>query len=972
MVYFLNAEGALVRCVPEGVHRGSAEANKIVLVAPFAESCAVSAAFTLPTGEATRPYLLACEGRLGKSAAAGEGGDAAAQACVWSLALPACVSSRSGRAEVQFFFTDAEGACTASECIPFTVGCGVEVRLPSAEDAGAYAEMLAALAQVSGALTDGAFAARSLRAYNEGAAYGKGEVVFCPAGEGHGAALVRSLTAENTQPPYTGGEAADGWEELFSFSALLEEFGQQLGAFTATNVLFSSQLPTQGQEGTLYAVVSSQDASMFTLYAWVGGWVALGSKNIQLLPQENAVHYTAQQLTAEQQAQARANIGAAEGVNSVTPAQLEAGLSSVFAFRNEGEALPEGLRTGAGVYTYKLAVPEASFGQNVVAYNFTDPSFSPSGWIVTGGEGTAPAPAFGADGLQIAQGLFADRGTAAIANPFKGYGLESRGITVALYGTVTGSLINDFESMFGFCDAADSADSAFDFFAVTGSGTGIRFNANGAGNLGETYFDITGGAVLDLTEPSLYVLTVTGSAITVYRNGAQQASYPYTADGANTAYRTNVLEKIAAMDYFLLGCSTGLLQWGNPAMQVQRLVLCPFALTAEEVQAMYRNSYYELKTLSGGEQAVAVERAKRLMPGEELGRYSAVYFTEDGTPAENPNICLRTGSAPFYSYSVAVGNDAEASEGGVAIGEDANGANGVAVGALSNAGAQCVAVGTSASAGSATVSGASAFGYNAAATAANTMQLGGSGNSYVYYYGTLQARSDERDKADIADFDDEKSLEFVTSLRTFSYVRNPRGLYEYTEEEHAGAKELHRKYGLAPYDKAAHAAGTKKGSRRRAGLSAQDVQAKMEQVFGGEIANLVCDSLHDLRAAGETIPEGVESQLHVGYTAPKEWNRSCMWAIPRSCPSSSPPCAHSKSASPRWKKNAAAGNKESGWRGGAPPSLLVRIAVARISQRLCACRGSCAHTAFVPFPVGFSAARRFLLTALRGTAIIMR
>lgn len=35
MVYFLDAAGTLLRCVPERVYRGSAEANKIVLVAPF-------------------------------------------------------------------------------------------------------------------------------------------------------------------------------------------------------------------------------------------------------------------------------------------------------------------------------------------------------------------------------------------------------------------------------------------------------------------------------------------------------------------------------------------------------------------------------------------------------------------------------------------------------------------------------------------------------------------------------------------------------------------------------------------------------------------------------------------------------------------------------------------------------------------------------------------------------------------------
>lgn len=871
MVYFLDAAGTLVRCVPSRVYRGSAEANRVVLVAPFSESGAVSAAFILPDGASTRPYLLSYEGRLG--GAEGENGDAegaaegGAQAHIWSLALPACVSAQSGRAAVQFFCTDAAGVCTASECIPFIVECGADVQLPAAEDAGAYAEVLAALAQVTGSLADGAYPARALRAYNEGAAYALREIVFVPAGEGHGAALVRSLAAENTQPPYTAeGALSSAWEEVFSFASLLEEFGQQLGAFTATSVLFVAQLPAVGAENTLYAVVSAEDVALFTLYAYAGGgWVALGSKNVQLLPEEHAVLFTAQQLTEEQKAQARSNIGAqAAAADAVTAAQLEAGLASLAAVQNEGESAPAGMRTGGSVFTYELAVPAAAPGKTVQAYNFTDPSFSAAGWTIVNGGGTPPA--FGADGLRIAEGLYAQRGAAAVANPFKGTALVASGLTVAFYGAVTGALRNDFESIFGFSGAADSADSAYNFFAVTSNGTGVRFNANGAGNLGETYFDLTGGAVLDMTAPSLYVLTISSNSIDVYLNGEKRASYPYSSGGANTSYRADVLSHIEEMDRFVLGCCMGQLEWGNPQMQVQRLVLCNYAMSEAEVQAMYAGSYYRHEVRIGaGEQPVAAARAERLALDEAVGLWHTVYFTEEGEPAENPYISLRGGNAPFYTYSVAVGNGASA-EAGVAVGEDAQGlGNGVAVGADSSAGAQCVALGTLASAGSGSVSNTVALGYNAAATSANSMQLGGSGNSYIYYYGTLASRSDERDKADLADFDDEKSLEFITSLRTFSYVRNPRGAYEYTEEEQAGAARLHKEYGLGPYDKAAHAAGTKKGSRRRAGLSAQDVQQKMQEVFGADAANLVCDSLYDRRQAGEAIPEGVESQLEVSY-----------------------------------------------------------------------------------------------------------
>ncbi len=918
MVYFLNAEGALLRCVPARVHCGSAEANRIVLVAPFSESSAASAAFTLPSGEATREYLLSYEGRLeaafcsrqnagaanaeigAESEGAGaenaeigaanggagaenaevgaesEGADAKnGQAHVWSLALPACVSAQSGRVRAQFYFYGAAGERVASEAAAFLVEQGVEAAQPGEEDAGAYAEVMAALAQLSGGVAGGAFAARALRAYGEGTAYGAGELVFCPAGEGHAAALLRSLTEENTAAPYAAGALDTAhWEEAFSFGEALQTFGEQLAGYAHALIRPVRQLPAAGEEDTLYALVSAQDTALFTLYAYSGGqWVALGSKSAAFLPEADAVRFTAQQLTAEQQAQARANIGAQEAADeTVTSAQLEEGLSSLAAVLSAGEQPPASLCTGADVYELRFSLPEPSFtsGNANTEYDFVSSAFSSAGWSVTGGEGAVPAPSFGADGLRIEQGLLADRGAAAVSNPLYGKtGLAEDGCTVVLYLRAGGAFCNDFESIFGFSDTPDSADSAFDFFAVTSNGTGIRFNANGAGNLGETYFDITGGSVLDLSAPSLYVMTVTGSAIEIYCNGEKKARYPYTAGGANTAYRTGVLAAIAQMPYFVLGCCTARLGWGNPAMLVKRCVVCDYALTEQQVQALFAGSVYAHTVRVGSRScAVLAARAEKLAAGEAVGSASGVYRTAEGELAAFPYLSVLESSPPVSSHSVRLGIGAEVGTGdaSIALGARAEGNGGLAVGNDAQAGSYCTAVGPSASAQGSAVESAVALGHNAAATEAHSVQLGGSENSYVYYCGTLSQRSDERDKADIEEFDDEKSLRFVTSLKTFGYVRNPRGAYEYTEQERAGARTLHRMYGLAPYDKAAHAAGAKKGSRRRAGLSAQDVQAKAEAAFGcADFVNLVCDSLYDRRAAGEAIPEGVESQLEVSY-----------------------------------------------------------------------------------------------------------
>ena len=77
-------------------------------------------------------------------------------------------------------------------------------------------------------------------------------------------------------------------------------------------------------------------------------------------------------------------------------------------------------------------------------------------------------------------------------------------------------------------------------------------------------------------------------------------------------------------------------------------------------------------------------------------------------------------------------------------------------------------------------------------------------------------------------------------------------------------REKKAKYGLCAYDKEAHAKGTKKGSRIRIGVLAQDLQVALQEVYGdSSYANLVNDNLFDYDP--DTIPEDVESQLAVNY-----------------------------------------------------------------------------------------------------------
>ena len=166
-----------------------------------------------------------------------------------------------------------------------------------------------------------------------------------------------------------------------------------------------------------------------------------------------------------------------------------------------------------------------------------------------------------------------------------------------------------------------------------------------------------------------------------------------------------------------------------------------------------------------------------------------------------------------------------------------------------------------------------ALGPRAETTNANSIQLGSSSNlSSITAKVSITVTSDERDKADIEDLDN--AMEFLRRVRAFRYKANPRDLYakeidpnkseeEYTEDEKKQV-EYQCRYGFVPYDKEAHAAGAKKGSRVRVGVSAQEVQRALVDVYNDiGYANLVNDNLFDLDP--DTIPEDVESHLGVSY-----------------------------------------------------------------------------------------------------------
>ncbi len=191
------------------------------------------------------------------------------------------------------------------------------------------------------------------------------------------------------------------------------------------------------------------------------------------------------------------------------------------------------------------------------------------------------------------------------------------------------------------------------------------------------------------------------------------------------------------------------------------------------------------------------------------------------------------------NYSIAIGDSANASGNySIAIGNFAS-----ASGNYSTALGDCAKVDT---------------------TKSYTIQLGNASSlSELSCRVALTVTSDERDKTDITGIEN-GAVEFLKKVTAIRYKLNHRELY--IDEENLSDEERLKKdkFGLCEYDREAHAKGTKKGSRIRVGVSAQETQKALEEVYGSaSYANLINDNLFDF--SPDEIPEGVENQLSANY-----------------------------------------------------------------------------------------------------------
>ena len=180
-----------------------------------------------------------------------------------------------------------------------------------------------------------------------------------------------------------------------------------------------------------------------------------------------------------------------------------------------------------------------------------------------------------------------------------------------------------------------------------------------------------------------------------------------------------------------------------------------------------------------------------------------------GTGADS--ISIGNGAAVTNDYGVAVGCNAKAS-----------GANGTAIGYGAKANSyRSLAIGCDAKA---EYNYSIALGYDATTSTANELRLGsGTSGTGIKTIRACQAititASDIRDKTDITPI--QSALEFINNVTPITYVRNSRLDYAYDKDNEN--YEDFSEYDFKKYDKSEHQLGTKKGSRRIAGVKAQEV-----------------------------------------------------------------------------------------------------------------------------------------------------
>lgn len=244
MIFFVGNDGTVIKSVPSPVYQGSAGANDIYLIAPFAENLQATVAFKLPNGVWKGRYLMTplakIEGVINENTGKPYSG--------WKFSLPNEITQFYGTVTAQFFFYTGNteqvvvraatyGVITATSATAFTVGKGVPEVLPEKPtDDEIYNIIINNISALSNQVNNGYFSTRAIYAWDSKYSYGANEVTFYP-DKGKFGAFIKSLVVKNTQPPYNedGTLNSESWEEIVSFDHIADGYFTELKSLASAS-----------------------------------------------------------------------------------------------------------------------------------------------------------------------------------------------------------------------------------------------------------------------------------------------------------------------------------------------------------------------------------------------------------------------------------------------------------------------------------------------------------------------------------------------------------------------------------------------------------------------------------------------------------------------------------------------------------------------------------------------------------------
>ena len=263
MIFFADNSGTILNSLSSPVYQGSAEANDIYFIAPFANNLTVQVAFTLPNGVYTSPYVMTQKAQLNGVIS----GATQTTYSAWQFSVPNNITQYYGSVTVQFYVYSTTGAILATSSTKFTVGQGVPVQLPDAPTDDVYEQILSVLSSLNSNVENGSYAARAIYWWIDTYTYGANEITYYPVGN-YGA-FVKSLVTNNTgNQPYSdeGVLNSEYWAELVNFNTIYG-YTQQAAASAQAAASSASSASTSAAQAAASATTAGQSATQAQEYA---------------------------------------------------------------------------------------------------------------------------------------------------------------------------------------------------------------------------------------------------------------------------------------------------------------------------------------------------------------------------------------------------------------------------------------------------------------------------------------------------------------------------------------------------------------------------------------------------------------------------------------------------------------------------------------------------------------------------------